>query len=137
MILLLASKPSRIALRHSSSNCRLRSYSSITNCSGGKRKDNKKQTEQQNNSHLLSTLGKAKAHMELLWGCRLGQPRIAELFTLNQISVLMKVIAMNPLFPTAFSNLSGVTVTLSSQQFRSVLSSFMWAPAAPKQRCLA
>lgn len=34
MILLLASKPSSIALRHSSSNCRLCSYSSITSCSG-------------------------------------------------------------------------------------------------------
>lgn len=138
MILLLASKPSRIALRHSSSNCRLRSYSSITNCSGGKKRQQKRnRTATKHLRHPLLVSDSAKAHVELLWGRRLGQSLIAELFTLNQVSVLKKVSAINPPFPTAFMQSQGVTVTLSSQQFRSVLSLFLWAPTAPKQCCVA
>lgn len=108
MILLLASKPSRIALRHSSSNCRLRSYSSITNCSGGKKRQQKRnRTATEHLRHLLLVSDSAKAHVELLWGCRLGQSLIAELFTLNQVSVLKKVSAINPPFPTAFMQSRG------------------------------
>lgn len=108
MILLLASKPSRIALRHSSSNCRLRSYSSITNCSGGeKRQQKRNRTATKHLRHLLLVSDSAKAHVELLWGRRLGQSLIAELFTLNQVSVLKKVSAINPPFPHSLHAVSG------------------------------
>lgn len=104
---------------------------------GGKRQQKRNRTATKHLRHLLLVSDSAKAHVELLWGCRLGQSLIAELFTLNQVSVLKKVSAINPPFPTAFMQSQGVTVTLSSQQFRSVLSLFLWAPTAPKQCCVA
>lgn len=104
---------------------------------GEKRQQKRNRTATKHLRHPLLVSDSAKAHVELLWGRRLGQSLIAELFTLNQVSVLKKVSAINPPFPTAFMQSQGVTVTLSSQQFRSVLSLFLWAPTAPKQCCVA
>lgn len=74
---------------------------------GEKRQQKRNRTATKHLRHPLLVSDSAKAHVELLWGRRLGQSLIAELFTLNQVSVLKKVSAINPPFPHSLHAVSG------------------------------